>query len=139
LSYLHVSSGRGGCGFDRVVGDYGDDEHRLVRSAAAAGCQPVSLPSSDRWRRSLQKPRSRRSRFAADEGIENIAVFALSTDPGHPSVLYVTGPDGTYKTTLGGEAFRTGRAPCSARTGDQENSKIQRVARPDLNPRQTTR
>jgi hypothetical protein len=29
-------------------------------------------------------------------------------DPNEPSVLYVTGPEGTYKTTSGGESRRDG-------------------------------
>ena len=41
---------------------------------------------------------------AANEGIESVAVFALAMDPNEPSVLYVTGSDGTYKTTSGGES-----------------------------------
>ena len=41
---------------------------------------------------------------AANEGIESVAVFALAMDPNEPSVLYVTGPEGTYKTTSGGES-----------------------------------
>ena len=41
---------------------------------------------------------------AANEGIESVAVFALAMDPNEPSVLYVTGPDGTYKTTSAGES-----------------------------------
>ena len=40
----------------------------------------------------------------ANEGIESIAVFALAMDPNDSSVLYVTGPEGTYKTTSGGES-----------------------------------
>jgi hypothetical protein len=45
---------------------------------------------------------------AANEGIESVAVFALAMDPNEPSVLYVTGPEGTYKTTSGGESRRDG-------------------------------
>ncbi len=44
---------------------------------------------------------------AANEGIESVAVFALAMDPNEPSVLYVTGPEGTYKTTSGGESRRS--------------------------------
>ena len=43
---------------------------------------------------------------AANEGIESIAVFALAMDPNEPSVLYATGPEGTYKTRSGGESRR---------------------------------
>jgi photosystem II stability/assembly factor-like uncharacterized protein len=46
---------------------------------------------------------------AANEGIESVAVFALAMDPNEPSVLYVTGPEGTYKTMSGGESRRDGR------------------------------
>jgi len=45
----------------------------------------------------------------ANEGIESVAVFALAMDPNEPSVLYVTGPEGTYKTTSGGESRRDGQ------------------------------
>ncbi len=61
---------------------------------------------------------------AANEGIESVAVFALGMDPNEPSVLYVTGPEGTYKTTSGGESLknetrvldstRAGRSPIDA-------------------------
>ena len=47
----------------------------------------------------------------ANEGIESVAVFALAMDPNEPAVLYVTGPEGTYKTTCGGESAKTGRGP----------------------------
>jgi hypothetical protein len=46
---------------------------------------------------------------AANEGIESVAVFALAMDPNEPLVLYVTGPEGTYKTMSGGESRRDGR------------------------------
>jgi hypothetical protein len=52
---------------------------------------PKSYDRGDQW-------------SAADEGIESVAVFALAMDPNEPSVLYVTGPEGTYKTTSGGES-----------------------------------
>ena len=42
--------------------------------------------------------------FAANDGIESVPVFALAMDPNEPSVLYVTGPEGTYKTTSGGQS-----------------------------------
>jgi hypothetical protein len=42
--------------------------------------------------------------FAANDGIEGVPVFALAMDPNEPSVLYVTGPEGTYKTISGGES-----------------------------------
>jgi photosystem II stability/assembly factor-like uncharacterized protein len=40
----------------------------------------------------------------ANQGIESVAVFALAMDTNEPSVLYVTGPEGTYRTTSGGES-----------------------------------
>lgn len=43
---------------------------------------------------------------AANQGIEGVAVFALAMDQNEPSVLYVTGPEGTFKTTSGGESRR---------------------------------
>jgi photosystem II stability/assembly factor-like uncharacterized protein len=58
--------------------------------------------------------------FAANNGIKDVAVFALAMDPNDPSVLYVTGPEGTYKTTSGGESTRV-LGP--ARAGDAQSTQ----------------
>ena len=39
--------------------------------------------------------------YAVNEGIESVALSALAMDPNEPAVLYVTGPEGSYKRTLG--------------------------------------
>lgn len=62
---------------------------------------------------------------AANEGIESVAVFALAMDPNEPSVLYVTGPEGTYKTTSGGESLKDEtRVLGSTRVGDAQSTKL---------------
>ena len=61
---------------------------------------------------------------AVNEGIENVAVFALAMDPNEPSVLYVTGPEGTYKTTSGGESLKDEtRVLDSTRAGDAQSAR----------------
>jgi photosystem II stability/assembly factor-like uncharacterized protein len=55
---------------------------------------------------------------AANEGIESIGVFALAMDPNEPSVLYVTGREGTYKTTSGGEPRRNERRAAGSLSDD---------------------
>ena len=61
---------------------------------------------------------------AANEGIKSVAVFALAMDPNNPSVLYVTGPEGTYKTTSGGEPLRDRpRAFGPVRAGDAQSMR----------------
>jgi photosystem II stability/assembly factor-like uncharacterized protein len=62
--------------------------------------------------------------FAANDGIEGVAVFALAMDANEPSVLYVTGPEGTYKTTSGGEPLKDEiRVLGSTRAGDAPSTR----------------
>jgi hypothetical protein len=61
----------------------------------------------------------------ANEGIESVAVFALAMDPNNPAVLYVTGPEGTYKTISGGESFSEGPSALgSARAGETQSMRV---------------
>ena len=61
--------------------------------------------------------------FAVHEGIESVALSALAMDPNEPAVLYVTGPEGTYKTTSGGESLKDEtRVLGSTRAGDAQST-----------------
>ena len=41
--------------------------------------------------------------LAVNSGIDDLTVSGLAMDPGNSSVLYACGPNGVYKTLVGGE------------------------------------
>ena len=48
---------------------------------------------------------------AVNSGIDELTVSGLAMDPGNSSVLYACGPNGVYRTLVGGEVRIEGKAP----------------------------